>query len=130
MAITRLFSLKGPAPFMAIGYAPIVAYVLWMHFKNYNGSPLVLLVPAAFAVLTGFADRNRSPFNSAAFLCAAAFCIAIVDIVREVWVGELKIWEAPLAGAAAALWFASAIFVPTLLLVAVGRRARNTLSGH
>ena len=94
----------GPTVFIAIGYASIVAYVLWIHFKNYNGTPWVLVVPAAFAVLTGFADRNRSIVNSAALICIAAFCIAIADIVREMWTGELKFYEAPLAGVGAALW--------------------------
>src|SRR5260370_26061629 len=117
MPTTRPLSLKGPTLFIAIVYAAIVAYVLWMHFKNYTGSPLALLVPAALALVAGFVDR-RSPVYSAALLCIAAFCIAIADIVREVWAGQLSLYEMPLAGAGAAIWFASAVFHPDL---SVGR---------
>jgi len=43
---------------------------------------------------------------------------------------QLSLYEMRLAGAGAAIWFASAVFIPTFLLAAIGKWLRYTLSRH
>lgn len=113
---------------LAVVYAPIVAYSLWIHFKNYAGPKWLLTLPVFAAVFSGFADRKLSVFRSAILLSGTGYAIAVVDSMREVITGSAKWYEVPMTMAFAGLWFATAILFPTLILVVLGRALWSCLS--
>jgi hypothetical protein len=113
---------------LAVVYAPIVAYTLWMHFKNYAGPTWLLLLPVFAAVLSGFADRKLSVLRCAVLLSGTAYAIAVADALREVIAGAGKWYEVPMTVVFAAFWFATAILVPTVVLVMSGRALWSRLA--
>ena len=128
MRRTDLRPFFGWTILLAVVYAPIVAYSLWIHFKHYAGPEWLLIVPVFGAVLSGFADRKLSVFRCAILLSATAYAIAVVDSLRETIAGSAKWYEVPMTMAFAGLWFATAILLPTVILVFSGRWLRSRLS--
>jgi hypothetical protein len=106
---------------LTIIYAPIVTYVLWLHFMNYAGPRWVLFLPALSAVVSGYADHKLSAFRCAVLLTCAAYAMAVADSVRESLAGVSPWYEIPMTAVFAAVWFSTAIFVSTMVLVMSGR---------
>ena len=128
MRRTDLRPFFGWTILLAVVYAPIVAYSLWIHFKNYAGPKWLLIVPVFAAILSGFADHKLSVFRCAILLSATAYAIAVVDSLGETIAGSAKWYEVPMTMAFAGLWFATAILLPTVILVFSGRTLWSRLS--
>ncbi len=95
----------GATPVLALGFAPIVAWVLSLDFEDSN-SPWLLMVPAGLAVLSGYLDNQRSVVALAVVLSTFAWCIDFAGVLWFASVGKLGFL--PWAGVelAAIVWFA------------------------
>jgi len=113
--------LLGPTLFLAIMYAPLVAYPFWAHFYNYSGPRWALLLPIPLPIIAGLIDHKLSAFQCAVLLTGAAYAMAIADAIRESVFGASPWSDAIATPVFAAIWFATAIFLPTMVLVMVGR---------
>jgi hypothetical protein len=111
----------GLTALLAVIYAPVVTYTLWLHFKNYGGPMWVLAFPVLAATLSGYADHKLSAFRGAVLLTSTAYFIAVGVSVVEFIAGTSPWYEVPMTVLFAALWFSTAIFVLTLVLVMFGR---------
>ena len=116
-------AFQGVTPWIAVVFVPVPVYVLWMHFKNYTGSPFVLLIPAVMAVTAGYFDRSRGPWATARWLTVAACVAAAVESVID-GINELNWLMVPFVLAGAVVWVALAVGFPTLVFVAIGRWIR------
>jgi hypothetical protein len=114
---------------LAVMYAPIVVYTLWIHFKD-AGPHWPLIFPAFAALLSGFADRKLSAFRCAALLSGTAYTLAVADATLEVLKGSAKWYEVPMTVMFAAVWFATAILIPTAILVLFGRALWFGIGAH
>ena len=106
---------------LALGYGPIVAYVLWLHFYSYVGPRWVLLIPVLAAICSGCIDHKLSAFRCAVLLTGSGYLIAVVEGIREAIAGASPWYEVPMNALFAAIWFSTAIFVATMALVMFGR---------
>ena len=102
-------------------YAPVVTYTLWLHFMNYAGPRWILILPVLAAILSGYADHRLSAFRCAVLLTCTAYVIAVADSVLESIAGTRPWYEIPMTAVFAAVWFSTAIFVSTMVLVMFGR---------
>ncbi len=109
-------------------YSPIVAYVLWAHFKDFTGPHWVLLFPVAAAGVSGYSDERLTIFGCAGLLTASGYGMAVAFGVVDVCTGKAGWPVIPATIVFAALWFSTAILVTTLTLVLVGRALRSLVS--
>ena len=128
-ALNRLGNSRcGPTPVLAFLFAPVPAYVLWMHFLNYSGSRLILLIPVGIAVLTGFVERRRNPMEAGIWLVGATYGVIAADTVAAALSSDLAWGIVPALLFNAATWTAVTIGLPTLLLTTAGFLLRLWIS--
>lgn len=108
----------------------VPSYVLWMNFKRYSGSPFVLLIPALLAILAGYVDRFRSPFQCATWLVAATYVVIVLDTVWSASKGDLNWGLVPFVLGGAAGWTVVVIGLPTFVCVLIGRLIRTVAIGR
>jgi hypothetical protein len=126
----RLGRLKGPTLLLTIAFAPMVVYPFWLHFKDYSGPVWALLLPIPFPIIAGIVDHKLSAFQCAALLAGGAYTLAVADSIREA-LFKTGHWTDVIATVVfAALWFSTAIFLPTILLVMAGRASRGLLKSR
>ena len=121
--VGRVFS--GATPPIALLYAPVPAYVLWMSFMRYSGPHSILVIPALLAFAAGYLDRRRNPLQVAVWLAIAVYGVIFIDALWELpreGVGSMLLIPVILAGAAA--WTVMVIGVPTLICTILGHLVR------
>jgi hypothetical protein len=125
MRTQSLTPLHSVTPLIAVLFAPVPAYVLWMNFKRYAHSPLLLLIPAVLALLAGYLERKRNPFVVALWLVAATYCVIVIDAIRLTVAGQLP-WPMLLPViAGACVWTVVIIGLPAWTCTALGRWLRE-----
>lgn len=117
-------SFLGVTPWIAVIFAPVPAYVLWVNFKRYTGSPFVFLIPVALAIAAGYFERVRGLWATARWLTVATYSVIAIDSVIDSGKDHVDWWMVPLILVGALAWTAVAVGVPALLFVAVGRWLR------
>jgi hypothetical protein len=120
--LSRIFF--GVTPWIAVFFAPVPAYVLWINFKSYTGSPFVLVIPVALAIAAGYFERVRGLWDTARWLMAATYCVIAIGSIIDSGKDHVDWWMLPLILVGALAWTAVAVGIPALLFVAVGRWLR------
>jgi len=123
----RLRRLTGPTLLLTIAFAPLVVYPFWLHFQDYSGPMWALLLPIPFPIIAGVSDHKLSAFQCAALLAGGAYTFAVANSIREVFFSGGHWTDVIATLVFAAFWFSTAILLPTMLLVMVGRVSRGLL---
>lgn len=105
---------------MAALFAPVPAYVLWVHFKDYAGSHAILLVPAALACLAGFLDRSRDPRGITVWMAGATYGAIVLDSLHAATTGDLEWLMLPPVILFAVLWVGLIVGVPAFICAGLG----------
>ena len=117
------FMFMGATPILSLGFAPIVAWVLYLDFDDSN-SPWLLVGAAGLAALADFLDEKRSVLNTAVVLSTFAWCIAFTGVLRSAWLQKLTFFQWVGVELITTVWFGVGILITTLVFVAFGRGIR------